>query len=465
MSTGTESLVKFEGLSSGLHTQEIIYAMMAVERQSITRMRDERTVIETQEEALHSLTSDLQSLLTATTTELGSPLIFAKSQQISSSEPSRVGATLTGSAPAGGYSVAVTQLASAAQRSFKYTSPTAEQSVTVEGHELKIKAGETLAQLSEAINADSELPVLATAVGGETLVLSERETGKQTGSFIAVSSSGETLTEVVGSAKEGTNALYSINGVEGSSKTNVLTEAMPGVTLTLSALTGSSPVSVSISQPEVDNAKVAEAVKNFIAKYNTTLSALQREIQTKPPTSLAAEAQERTGTLFGDPELLSIANGMRQEAYTAVSALAEQMSSLTDIGISTGAASGSATPSQSAIEGRLQLEESKLTEALAREPEAVEKLLKGWSARFASTIEASTQTTGGLETRAQSDSERALAISERSTALSEMLAVRQHNLEARFVALETTLARLKVQSSYVSSELSKLSASGATAIL
>ena len=464
MSIGSESLIKFEGLASGLHTQEIVDAMMAVERQSLTRMRDERTILETQEGALRNLRTDLQSLLTATTTELGSPAIFAKSQQISSSEPSRVGATLSGSAPAGGYSIAVTQLASAAQRSFTYHSPSEEKSVTIEGHELKIKAGETLAQLAESINANSELPLLATAVGGETLVLSERATGKQGAGYIAVSG-GETLTEVLGSAKEGTNAAYAINGVEGSSKSNVLTEAIPGVTLTLSALTGSSPVSVTISQPEVDKAKVVEAVKSFIGAYNSALTAIQGEIQTKPPSGLAAQAQERKGTLFGDPELLSIATTMRQEAYTAVAGLPSGMSSLTDIGISTGAASGSATPSQSAIEGKLQLEESKLTEALAREPEAVQKLLKEWSARFAVGVEASTQPASSLASRAQSDEERSLAISERSTALSEMLAVRQHNLEARFVALESTLARLKVQSSYVSAQLSKLSASGSTAIL
>jgi flagellar hook-associated protein 2 len=464
MSTSAESLIRFEGLASGLHTQEIISAMMAVERQSITRMSDERTVLETQEGALRNLRSDLQSLLTATTTELGSATIFAKSQQVSSSEPARVGATLTASAPAGGYSVAVGSLASAAQRSFTYHSPSAETAVTIEGHELKVKAGETLTQLSEAINADSELPLLATAVGSSTLVLSERETGKQTGSYIAVTG-GETLSEITGSAKEGTNALYSINGVEGSSRSNVLKEAIPGVTLTLSALTGATPVSVTISAPEVDKAKVTEAVKSFIASYNSALSALQNELQTKPPTGLAAQAQERKGTLFGDPELRSLVTTMRQETYTAVSTLPAEMSSLTDIGITSGAPSGSSTPAQSAIEGKLQLEESKLTEALAREPEAVAKLLKEWSARFGSAIEASTSLTGNLSSRATSDEERALAISERSTALTEMLGVRQHNLEARFVALETTLSRLKVQSSYVSAELSKLSSSGATAIL
>ena len=64
----------------------------------------------------------------------------------------------------------------------------------------------------------------------------QRRMGASGGDFITVSDPGGVLTET-GAAKEGSDAEYTIDGVAGTSASNTLTGAIPGVTLNLKALT------------------------------------------------------------------------------------------------------------------------------------------------------------------------------------------------------------------------------------
>jgi flagellar hook-associated protein 2 len=451
VSFSTEPLLKFQGLASGLHTEEIIDAMMSVERRPLTRMSDEQKVLEAQESALRKIKGSVQQLgLSAG--ELASPLLFEKTQTVTSSEPTRIGAALTGSAPPGGYQMTVSQLASAAQRAFTFKSPGEERTITIEGQEIKVKANETLAELASAINSDSKLSVIAATVGSEQLVLSERETGKQTGPYLVVTSTGEVLTEKAGSARVGTNALYTINGTEGESRTNTLTEAIAGVTLTLSAATASA-VTIDVTQPALDEAKVIDAVKSFISEYNATIGQIGTELQTKPPETLEAQAAARSGTLFGDTELSELGSRMREAIYTPAAGLPATMADLMSIGVTTGAPTGASESTQSSLEGKLVLEEATLKKALAEEPEGVKKMLAAWSESFKTSVEAYSGIGGSFETRLEGDETRATYIGGQMTALSENLEVRQHTLEATYVALETTLSRLKGESSWLASQL------------
>jgi len=449
-----EPPIKFEGVGSGLHTQEIINALIASERQPIRRLEAQRTVLEAQEQAISTLRSDLQSLSLAAQ-ELGSPLLFQATQTVGSSDPSVVAATLSGTAPPGAYTVVVSQLATAAQRSFTFTSPTAEQTITIEGRSLTVHAGETVGELAAAINGDQELKLVAATTTSGTLVLSERETGLQTGSYISVSG-GTVLSEVAGSAYAGSNATFTVNGREYTSRTNTTTEGIPGVTLTLAGLTGTSGVTVTVSEPQTDAKPIVEAVKSFISAYNTALQTIDAELSTKPKPSLLAEAEYRKGTLFGDAELLGMEASLRQQIYTPRPGLPEGLSNLTEIGVSDGQPSGSAPPSQSAIEGRLTLEEGKLLEAVRTNPEGVRKLLEGFAHEFTSLLEGYVGANGTLSARLGGDEAGVRSLQGAIANLQESLQLRQRQLEASFLAMETTVGRLKSQDAYITAQLAKL---------
>lgn len=451
--------MKIQGLGSGLKTEEIISELMSIESRPLTRMQEEQTLLQAEQTALRGLQSDLQSLA-LNAGELKSPALFQSGQSVSSSEPTRVGATLTSGgtgAAIGGYEVEVTQLASAAQRTFAFKSPTAEEALTIDGHEVKLTAGESITELVNAINSNSEATVYAAATNSETIVLSDRSTGNTGSSFIEVSSPGGTLTEVEGKAQEGRNAEYKVNGVSGSSATSTLTEAIPGVTLTLGALTPAGPVTINVGVPAPEASKIAEQVQNFVKQYNTTLEAIEHEVSTKPAIGLPAQAQNPAGRLFGDTELTGMLAAMRQAIYTPISGLAAQMSSLADIGVSTGAPSGSSPYSQSAVEGKLTVEVSKLEEAIKANPTEVQKMLQQWGASFEGMVNTYAEAgSGTLAQRVSSDESQYSYLGQQITTFSESLAVHQQALEERYVALETAMSKISSQSSWLARQLGSL---------
>jgi len=448
-----QATIKIGGLS-GLKTEEIVSDIMSVERRPLTRLDEEEAVRKDEEAALHGVLSSVEAL-SQSTAELGSPTIYAQTQSVSSSESNRVIATSTGTAPVGAHEVEVFALASAAQRSFSYAPPEAAQTVTIDGHEVKLGAHEGILEVASAINANPELTVYASVVGEQTLVLSERATGRREGSYINVVDAGEALHEIGGSARAGTDAEYEIDDIAGTSASNTLAQAIPGITLDLLALTSTGPVTVDVSPPSTNTETLANAVKAFVSQYNSTLAKLQSEVSTQPASELQGEAESGSGTLFSDGELQGLLGSMRQSVYGTVAGLPGSMSSLEDIGIDSG--SPSATPSQSEIEGKLTINEAKLEEALHADPEGVRKLLEGWSSGFQETVEAYSGTEGVLSARIENVQSQVTHIDEQVSALDEVLAVRQHSLEREYQQLEVVIRDAHAQSSWLSSQLASLS--------
>ncbi len=445
--------ISFSGLGSGLNTSEIISALMGVEREPITHLTDEENTLEGQRAQLQSIQSNLAQL-TLDAQELGSPLLFSSSQAVSSSEPTRIAASTTAGAAVGGYEVEVTQLANSGQRTFTFKSPAAAETVTIDGKEIEIAAGTTAEELIRQINSDSTATVYAAALGSETVVLSTRETGATGEGFIAVTDPGGLLVEQAGTAKEGKNAEYAIDGVPGSSTSNKLTTAIPGVTLELKALTtATGPVTVEVQPPGIDPTKIVEQARAFVTLYNSTIAGIQKQLTTKPPASPQSSEELQTGTLFGDFDLESLLDSMRQAIYEPGVGLQTAMSSLADIGIDTGAPTGSATPSQSAIEGQLTLNTAELESAIQANPTGVEEMLVSWSKSFQDVLNVEAAPGGTLDSRIEGDTTQVTELGSRITTMNELLAVRQKTLQAEFLAMETVVSQNQSQSAWLSAQL------------
>ena len=453
--------ISFNGLSSGLNTSEIISALLGVERAPITRLTDEQTTLEGQRTQLQSIQSSLTQL-TFDAQELGSPTLFNTSQTVTSSEPTRVAAAATAGAAVGGYEVEVKQLANSGQRTFTFKSPAAADKLTIDGKEIEVAAGATIEDVVKAINSDSTATVYAAAVGKETVVLSTRETGAKAG-FIAVTDAGGTLVEQAGTAKEGVNAEYTIDGVAGSSASNKLTSAIPGVTLELKALTTTTgPVTVDVQPPGPSVSAIVTQVQAFVTLYNSTIGAVNKQATTKPPASPASAAELQTGTLFGDFELTSLLNGMRQAIYEPGKELPAEMSSLANIGISTGAPTGNATPSQTTLEGQLTLNIAKLESAIQTNPAGVEKMLQSFSKGFTNLVNANAAPGGSMEARITGDTTQTTELGARIANMNEMLAIRQKTLESEFAAMEKVMAQSQAQSAWLSAQLTSMLANSSS---
>lgn len=360
----------------------------------------------------------------------------------------------------GGYEVEVTKLASSAQRTFTFTSPTKEETITIEGEKFTVKAGESAEEFASKIDTDSSASVYAAALENGSVVLSSRATGNTGSEFIKVSDPGTTLVERPGTERPGKDAEFTVDGVPGSSSSNTVTDAIAGVTLTLSGLTPTGPVTIDV-QPPGPNASAVEAqVQSFVRLYNLTVEAIQTQIQTKPPAKVQSTGEYSTGILFGDVELTDLLDGMRDTMYEPAAGLEAGMSSPFDIGISTGAPSGSGTSSQASLEGLLTLDPEKLTEAVKSNPAGVETMLQQWSQGLQGMVDAAGGPGGTIEARVTGDGSQITQLTSQIATMNEMLAQRERALQATYAQLEAVISRNTAQGDWLTSQEESLNKQG-----
>jgi flagellar hook-associated protein 2 len=253
--------------------------------------------------------------------------------------------------------------------------------------------------------------------GTNKVVMTRKDTGNLSSADSADGSnmvfSGGFLTgflQLAGDAK-GTDAKFTLNGLETTRKSNTFTTG--GVTYTLqNNFTGDVRVNVSN-----DTQKVFDTIKDFVTKYNELIEKIngkiteERDRNYQPLTDEEREKltdkqaeqwddKAKSGLLKGDSILSSGLNQMRSNWYASVSGVSGGFSQLTDIGISTSA--------NYSDRGKLVIEGdgTKLKEAIEKDPQSVMDLFmksgsttseKGIVRRLRDTI---TQTVSKVEQRA-----------------------------------------------------------------
>jgi flagellar hook-associated protein 2 len=456
---GGTTPISVTGLASGLDTGSIIKALLEAEQQPINRLTSQEEKVSGQQTQLQAIKSSLLSLSFAAE-EFVLPSVFEGVQSVSSSEPARVSATITGGAGVGGYQLEVTQLANSAQRTFAFASPAAEDTVTIDGREYTLAAGATAKELASKINADSKGTVYAAVQGKEeTIVLSSRTTGVSEGEFIKVTDPGAALTEKAGTAKEGKNAEYKLDGVAGSSTSNTVPEAIAGVSLTFSALTTAGAVTIAVQPPAPNLKSIEGKIETFVSAYNKTVEEIQKALTTKPLEHAGTGAEQAIGSLFGDTELNGILTQMRQGMYETIKGMTAGMSSPLDLGISTGAGSGG-TSSQSSLSGLLTVNTSTLAKAIAEHPSEAGQMMQQWSLSFSKVLQNASGAGGALETRLTGEETQIREMKTRVSTMAQMLLVRQKALEQTYAELESVISRNSAQSSWLTSETKQLEANG-----
>jgi flagellar hook-associated protein 2 len=257
-----------------------------------------------------------------------------------------------------------------------------------------------------------------------------------------------------GADKNGTDAQYTINGTAGSSASNTVTNAIPGVTLTLNNTTAvSGPVGVAVSPPGPNAQSIQTAVQTFITSYNSVVTQIQTALAQKPTSSDPTQ-----GTLYGDPALQGLLTNMRHAMYAVTANLppGSTINSPLDIGVSTGLASGIALPSQNAITGQLTLDATKLTNAIQTNASGVLAMLKGWSQSFSTLVNAQAAPGGAIGSRIQSDNTRVSQLGSQIAAMQQILNDKQTQLQKQFAAMEAALSANQSTSAWLTSQINAL---------
>ncbi len=170
----------------------------------------------------------------------------------------------------------------------------------------------------------------------------------------AASGSGKNLTETIAAQ----DAQLRINGINITSSTNTITDAIENVTLELKSAAVGKINTLTISR---DTGKVPEAVQSFVDAYNSLIESINAA------TSYDFETGE-AGVLIGDPTLRGFVSQLRQTISTTVGDFSTPYNSFASVGIT------------SAADGSLTFDESKLKAALEDKPDEVMRLFMGGSA-------------------------------------------------------------------------------------
>jgi flagellar hook-associated protein 2 len=458
----TQPTLNVGGLASGLDTNSIIQQLMAVEAAPRNKLQTQQTLAQATQTLLQGFQTQLQSL-SSTLTDLRSPTLFTQTQQVDSSDTTKVIAVGTSGAGIGGYQLDVSQLANSAQRTFSFTSPASAGTITIDGHATAIAAGASIQDVASAINSDASATVYAASTDSGTLVLSNRATGDTGAGFIAVADSTGSLTEQTAKAKQGKDAQFTVDGVAGSSHSNTVTSAVAGVSLTLKGVTTTSgPVTVTVGAPGASTDAIQSALQAFVSSYNSTIAAIQAKLSEKSVPNATTTSDQEQGLLFGDTQLNDLLSTMRQAIYDPIPGLPDGMNSLADLGVSTGDTTG--TVSQDSLSGTLTLDTDKLTAAIQTNPSGVRDVLagtasaQGWAQRFGTIVDGAAGPGGTLDSRITSEGDEIKDLASSISDWNDRLTLRQTALQAQFTAMETALSQSQSQAQWLSGQIASLPA-------
>jgi flagellar hook-associated protein 2 len=447
------------GLSSGLDTDNIVTQLMAIDRMPEKQMQINQSRSAQRQSLLQDFSTKLKALKDAADA-LGDVTMWAPKQKVTSSDASRVTAVMTSGAGVGGTTIQIDRLASSTQRSYTYTTnATADDSIIFKdgsgnavGSPITIPKGSDISAAVAAINASSDSPVYAAVVGptgSQKIYLSSKTTGAPSAFTVDATSttmSGEALVQ------QGLPALYEINnGSQLSSDSNTLTDSIPGISLTLNAVTAAgSPVTINVTPPAVDQTAVTAAVNTFISSYNTVVDWIRTKTQEQVVPNPQTANDYLQGVLHGDSMLTNLQYSLRNLVAGSIGdvpGLPSTLNSLMSLGISTGATTGSATFSQDAVNGKLTLDPDKLTAALTSDPTSVKKMFTGiggtggFSADFDTVVNPITQANGILDSRIQSETSTQDDLAKQISDMEDRLKLKEDLLKSQFSAMESAMSQ------------------------
>jgi flagellar hook-associated protein 2 len=436
--------IQLSGLVSGIDTQSIISQLMTIEKAPRTKITLDQDATTKRQSLLQDLSTKLTTLK-STNDDLKSVLSWLDTQTVESGDTSKVTVSRIGGAPPGGYDIAITQLASAERQTFAFASPAADGTLDIANADgsartsIALKAGASVDDAVSAINGSSTSQLYAVNVNG-SLVLSAKTTGDTSGFAITGAGVGAQTERVAGQ-----NAKLTINDVAYERQSNTITDAIPGVQFTLKGKTAvGSSVGVTVGTPGPDKDAIVTKVKAFVTAYNDVVKTARADVTEKPVVNGSTTADVQTGTLFGDSGINMMLSQFRSTLSAPIAGLTG-LTSMADIGVSTGAANTGSSINQDSVDGLLTVDETKLRTALDTNPNGVRALLGGVSGTtgfgqtFASSLSSYQGSAGLLQSRILSATSDLTDLATKLTDFDARMDAKQDLLQKQFTAMETAL--------------------------
>ncbi len=442
--------ISFGGLASGLDTQAIISALLAVERRPIDALESKKIGFNRSKSLFNSLEEKLKGLQEAADAIKLAPnfLDFSAATDVEDYLTASAG---TG-AISGTFDIAIQQLAAAETKASlgRASKDTPDFTGTIffdmpDGSSFSTTVNAaSLDGVASAINGITDLEVRAQVIDTGTpsdpfqLILTSTAPGAD-GSFTVSGDLGPS--ELVNLLNEteantitaGSDAQLTYNGVTVFRSTNTISDLVPGVTLELKGISGATPTKVTVTP---DAEATSEKIQELVDKYNEVLDFFAAQ-------STVDEEGQSDSPLFGDSTVRSIRSGLRSALGRLVPANDPSFQLLSQVGI------------ESDRDGRLTFNKTDFEEALSTDELQVRDLFSnqtdGLAKVLSEQIDVYTDFVDGLIKVRTDGIERSVKDLNRQIERAEdRLEKKEIQLTDRFSKMEILLSRLQSQGSALS---------------
>jgi flagellar hook-associated protein 2 len=443
MASALGPLFQAGGLISGLDTNTMVDKLTAIEALPISLLKTQQSALRTQVSTLGNLASALGQLSSIA----GGFSTDGIASAVASTSSTAFSAVAGAGAQEGRFALQVTSLAAAAkQRTQAFASAMSpvtggslQLSVSGVTRSITITDGMQLADVAKAINSAGlrlSASVLTTGTNAY-LSLTALDTGydpaQPPSSALQIV---ETSTGALGKPLSATsvvtasNAAFTVDQLAFTRRTNQVSDAVPGLTLSLKA-TSSAPEDVVVT---TDPAQSQATLQKFVDSYNVLMTRLASEI------TPGAGGDVQSG-LAGDTSARDLQSQL-QALTSAIGGGTGVVRSLADLGVKT-----------DFHDGTLSIDGAVFAKALSADPQGIQSLfstgaglgaqVKALATRFTDPLSGSfTARTDGLnETIKSLDTEMA--------DMQTQVDGYHDRLLAEFASMESILASLKSQASYL----------------
>lgn len=371
------------GLISGANTEDLIRKIMQLEEQRLKTQELQKSKLELKQKAWRDVRSSLSALQSKLNT-LRYPFAY-RARKVTLTDESVASITASSGAALTTYALSVTSMAQT--HVVSHTDATARSSANdqmgVSGRfeiglgtdlkEIEVLSTDTLNSLADKINGANtgvRADVVKVSISGTDmyrLTLTSSKSGTANSVVMNDIAGYEGTLQNLG-FKDATNAWtkelsvakdadFTLNGVQYIRSTNVIDDAVPGLSITLKKQGADATTQATVS---LDADAVLESVKGWIDAVNSTQSLLKGLADYNADTNEA-------GILNGESTIRNLQRTIRSAISNVVTGLPSGWNRMSDVGITTGAYGTDDY-------GKVIIDEAKFKEMLEKDAEGVARL-------------------------------------------------------------------------------------------
>jgi flagellar hook-associated protein 2 len=439
--------VTFAGLASGLDTSALVTQLVNAERAPANAIASHQADINSQKSIVGRLSAALSTLGTAVK---ALSLPTQTQPRTASSSDGHVTVAASPGAVATVHDVRVTSVAHSeitSSREFDSADAgvlgTGSVTITTGANSKQIDYGssDSLADIASKIN-DAGLGAKASVLFDGSkyrLMVASTDTGKAAAASFVDGGDSLGLSDIANIKVPAQDAVAMIDGVKVTRGKNVIDDAVSGLTITLvSAHPTDDPTASSALTVSLDTAGLKNTLTQFVAAYNAVNSAVHAQLD-------YTGTKRGTDTLFGDSMIRQLEGALGNVMTSGYGSDVNDPKTIGAVGLTR------------ARDGSLTIDDTKLSAALAANPNAIGDLFVtgGFAAAMTAMTDAYSRSGDGiLSSKTQSLNDRFDMLQTQSDLINRRADALQTQLEAQFNALETAMSKMKSQSAFLSSMLS-----------